>query len=452
MWCTPIMRRDVLLMVMLALATFWVVRISPVLRSTVYTRSDPSGSLLVAQTIIQDGTVKVDVCEAADPRRPFHWQFAQHNGHCYYQFPLGTSLLATPFVAIANLWGMDMFCHEQESILQGWLAPLTVSVISLLIYSLSRFRFGSYRSTIFAVLFVFGTTLASSCGAALWSFNCELIFMMIALHCLLSISDGHGSRTLCPLLLGGALFFAYLSRPSALVFIAGCGGVLFFKNLSAVWKTLATLCVLFLAFIMFSIHEFGLLVPPYYQLTRLGGAATFWTALLGNTVSPSRGLFVFSPFLLLLLIFSLIHFRWNILNLFAYGWIVLNLVAVSHFPHWWGGGSFGPRLLTDVVPAFLLLGLLTAPPLTKHRGRVFWGLLLLLGGLSVGIHSVQGLYNLAPWSWQREPDIDKYPEYIFDWRCPQFLATWSSLERRMQRHNTAVEREQRSLIDDEVSR
>jgi len=39
----------------------------------------------------------------------------------------------------------------------------------------------------------------------------------------------------------------------------------------------------------------------------------------------------------------------------AGAWFFAHLVMISAWKVWWGGDSFGPRLLTDTLPALLLL-------------------------------------------------------------------------------------------------
>lgn len=108
------------------------------------------------------------------------------------------------------------------------------------------------------------------------------------------------------------------------------------------------------------------------------------------------------------------------------------------FPIGGGGHSYGARLLTDTVPAILLVGILTAAHMHGRLKVAFWALLLLTGTVSVAIHTGQGLYNTATLKWNYYPNVDQNPKYIFDWRCPQFMVTDALLENRMRRHVAAT--------------
>jgi len=334
-------KHDFILMALLALSCFLVVLFSTVRQENYHARSDSFGTLLTSQSIIQHGTIKLDAYGSFDAlKAQYPYQLISHNHHAYYYFPIGTSLLAVPFVALANLCSKDMLNQSQDWAMQGWLAALTVCLLGILAYSLARFRLNSFPSALFASLFVLGTSLASTCGTAIWSFNGELVFMLIALHCLLALSDGHANRTMLSLLLGLSLFIAYLCRPTALIFVVGCMALLILTNRASAWRTLAVICACFLVFAAYSVFEYGTVVPSFYKLSRLSTTKTFSTALLGNLLSPSRGLLVFSPFFLVILVAGFFHLRRNsnlLILLFAYGWLLMQIIAVSRFPHWWGG-------------------------------------------------------------------------------------------------------------------
>lgn len=117
---------------------------------------------------------------------------------------------------------------------------------------------------------------------------------------------------------------------------------------------------------------------------------------------------------------------------FCAAWFLVHWVVVSSFPHWWGGHSYGPRLMLEsVLPlglalietgrAFVLSGV------GLHR-PILAALLAGTGLFGLGVHVVQGLYDPATQAWSRHPDIDRHPSRLFDWSEPQWLATRQSVE------------------------
>ena len=78
--------------------------------------------------------------------------------------------------------------------------------------------------------------------------------------------------------------------------------------------------------------------------------------LAGVLVSPSRGLFVYAPVLLFSvagLAAWLVRRRGGVLACAALA-AAVGVATIAQFSVWWGGHSFGPRLLTDVLPAVVL--------------------------------------------------------------------------------------------------
>ena len=133
--------------------------------------------------------------------------------------------------------------------------------------------------------------------------------------------------------------------------------------------------------VLFSLYSRTVLGSPlpYYFLkhflkrrmvdTFAEGIPDSWVATL---FSPGRGLFVFSPVLLVIVLLILVlwrhlNFKWTAvvgLAVIAAHWRV-----IASFRSWWGGASFGPRLFTDVLPWFFLLGMLALAALLAFTSK-----------------------------------------------------------------------------------
>jgi uncharacterized membrane protein len=103
---------------------------------------------------------------------------------------------------------------------------------------------------------------------------------------------------------------------------------------------------------------------------------------------------------------------------------------ISQYPHWWAGWSYGPRLMTDVLPAIFILIIITILKLDFFKPTTLI-LLVVLSSFSIYINTFQGLFNDYTRLWNAEPNIDEHPEYLFDWRFPQFLHNKSRHEERL---------------------
>ncbi|HEY6050812.1 MAG TPA: hypothetical protein VIZ58_06150, partial [Thermoanaerobaculia bacterium] len=123
------------------------------------------------------------------------------------------------------------------------------------------------------------------------------------------------------------------------------------------------------------------------QMYRSGGfAGRILPGLAGILVSPSRGLLVFSPVLLAAIpgLWSAARSRSDSAALLR--WLAAGAGAVlllaSSWGMWWGGASFGYRIVLDVVPVLVLLAAFPERPPWRRRPAAA-AVLLLLAAVSV---------------------------------------------------------------------
>jgi hypothetical protein len=153
-----------------------------------------------------------------------------------------------------------------------------------------------------------------------------------------------------------------------------------------------------------------------------GGFGHFSNPLLnglaGLTVSPNRGLFVYTPIAL----FSV----WGAVQIWrqeAPVWLRMmtiglagHVVLYSKFDEWWAGFSYGPRYFSDVQP--LLVVLLVYGLIPFWRLRTVRAGAVLFAAYGVFVQAV-GVYA-ADDGWNRDPiSVDTRPERVWDWRDTQ---------------------------------
>ena len=361
------------------------------------------------------------------PARLWDWR-----GHIYYRYPLGTSLFATPFVgAVRQFTDKDMLNMPDNHQTQNFISTLTVVGAFWLMYALGRCYLDRLSSIIIALVFTLGSSVMSTMGAALWNMNFLVVFELTILWLIVRYETGRTQR-IYSFVLGLLLFAAFFTRPSAAIFIGIILIYLFWKHRSVFWTMAPTAGVCLLAFIFFSRITYGELLPPYYAAGSWIDPENAFVALLGVLVSPSRGLFVYSAFLLVILAGTIYYFqKLKRVGLFwvCIIWFGLLVLLVASTRNWWGGYSFGPRLLTDSLPALILLTILLwqimRQTASQHAQYSAAAAFILLGIFSAYIHSYQGLFNwqTTRWNGALPPSVDYHPEYIFNWRYPQFLAS-----------------------------
>jgi hypothetical protein len=407
--------------------------------------SDSRYSLLVSESLLHRGRVDltgyiipgVDPSQPPPPKGNGAYQLEQVGGRTYYYFPVGTSVLSTPFTAIANAIGLSCvrddgtYDAKTENRLQLALAALLMAVLTCLIFLTARLRLPLKHSLLVAVGCAFGTQMASTASRALWSDTWGILLLGFVAYMLLSGEQGSGR--IRPVLLATLLSWAYIVRPTNSIPILGCTIYIFLYYRPLLARYALTGGIWAILFATYSFRHFGQLLPNYYLAERLT-FSSFGGALVGNLVSPSRGILVFIPMLIFV---AYLVFRYRVvsssprLSVLCLGITAVHVVVVSGFPHWWGGHSFGPRLLTGLIPWLALLAILALQqwgeaqgtrqsPGRLHKMESAVGLALLL--LSVAIH-VNGAANARTYAWNATPvDIDKDPSRLWDWAHPQFLA------------------------------
>lgn len=410
----------------LAAAAFCLSVYSPVS----YTRADPSGTLLTAQSLLQNGSLKLD---AYKPWIPPSYRFVEVHSHTYYVYPVGTPLFTAPIVWAAGLTGnIYLPFTPADEALQNIISGLSVALCAMLMYFLAKAFLPALHSYTLAIAFTFGTSILSTMGTALWSTNFAMLFSLGAL--ILIAYEAKGNLTgLNPYGLGLLLFSAYLCRPSEAVFV----GIVFLYVLvyrrNIFLRLAATVGGLMVVFVVSSYLELHQILPEYYRSSDFALSMKFFTAFYANLFSPSRGLLIFSPFLALILVGTAAYGKTLIKNPFfqlAGIWFLSHLFMVSAWKVWWGGQSYGPRLFTDCLPALLILLALIWKSVIETvalQGRRVWtGVFAVLVGVSVFIHSYQGMFNRWTDIWNDGGSAVSF----LDWRYPQFLASAQQLTDR----------------------
>ena len=156
----------------------------------------------------------------------------------------------------------------------------------------------------------------------------------------------------------------------------------------------------------------------------------------GLLISPARGLFIYTPLVLLPFIWLgrgivpvIKNKKFTLIKACLVS-LVLELLLLGKFSVWWGGYSWGPRLLTASLPVFFILFVTYFPKKPSSFQRwviaacLFWGIM------------VQGLgaYKYHHWVWNWRPeDIDSAPHRLWDisdnpvsraWNDPFYGTNW----------------------------
>lgn len=428
-------------------AVVFVLTLSIFLFSRIHQVADSEYSMLLSQSLLSHGSFTLDAY--ALPRHEPVWhgyyfkngpvyQLEVTRGHLYYHLPPGSSILSTPFVALFNLLGISAanpdgsYDRRGEVIIEAELAALLMALLSVIFFYTARLLLTVKWSVVIAFSGALGTQVYSTASRALWSETWGILLLGVVIFLL--VRSETGKRSFNPILLATLLSWMYFVRPTFSVHILTITVYLFIYYRQLFLRYAITGAAWLGVFVLYSWSHFGQLLPNYYLASRLQ-FDSFWEALAGNLISPSRGLLVYVPslffvaFLLARYRRQLVHQRLVWLSLAI---IAGHLVIISSFSHWWGGHSFGPRFTTGLVPWFVLLGILGVHAMLKWREQrveassIGWRVQLACGALLLlmsAFINTRGAASHATWLWNMRPlEIDQHPERLWDWSQPQFLA------------------------------
>lgn len=361
------------------------------------------------------------------------------NGHIYYAYPPGSSILSVPYIVIMNALGFSSansdgtYNASNEMKIETSLAALLMAAFAAIVFFTARLLLPVYWSVVIAAGTAFGSQVWSTASRAMWSDTWGILLMGLVVWLLLKAQgDRHSLR---PVLLATLLSWAYFVRPTYCLPILAISAYVAFFHSAVLVRYVATGVVWLTGFIAYSWYHFGKVLPTYYSLNKLT-FESFWSALAGHLISPSRGLLVFSP-VILFVVYLLIRYARSLpsirLAVLAPSIIAAHLFVVSAVPMWWGGHSYGSRLTAGLVPWFALLGILgiaarhawlpqqgsNAPRFIQAGELAIGGVLLVL---SIALNGL-GATAQRTWWWNVKPvNVDQHPERVWDWKHPQFLA------------------------------
>jgi hypothetical protein len=363
------------------------------------------------------------------------------DGHWYLSYPVGGPVLTMPLIVVA-IEGMKLLqpitshLHSSQPVIAGffrgdWIiahaiieeevASFLLAVSTVILYFIARRFLPVKRAVLLSLLFALGTSAYSTAGRALWQHTPSMLLITIIIFLLLGAEEHPAWAAWA----GLPVALAYTVRPtdSLLVVIISTYVAVRHRRYFPGYLLAAILVAAVWLGYNFSIYHAPF--SPYYQTHLDGLYPQYWpklaVGLAGNLISPSRGLFLFTPVFLFAL-WSMIRGKWATpLSRWLLALVILHWIIVSSYiANWWAGHSYGPRFFTDLTPIFVLFLI----PYFKDWERlarptriVFVALAL----VSVAIH-LRGGWAPAVYRWNVDPaNIDEHPERNWNWSDPQFL-------------------------------
>lgn len=415
--------------------------------SPVWVLADSNYSMLLSENIIRKHSTYLNAYEFPEPiqeaqrcvspsarlRSAFlTYQLDCVRGNVVYCYPNGTSILSIPFVALMNVLGVHCYSPDGrcvplgEGIIQRILAALLMAGFAVVVFNTATQVLDVGPSLIVAVGVAFGTQVWSTASRVMESHTWLIFLGGLAACYMLGRETAHTKRA-HPIVLATLVSWMYLVRPTGAIPVV-CVTIYVF----AFWRRdfiaySLTGLAWFAGFVGYSWLTFGKLIPDYYLDSRTDFRNL--KNLPAILFSPSRGLFVFVPafaFVLYLLVRYRDTLKYRNLAVLALSMVILQIVMVSLWPTWWGGYSYGPRLMADALPWMALLAILGLAARAADTSRIRLAkaeiaVAIVLLALSIVING-RGAWSHATSNWNVAFDIDSHPERLKDWSNPQFMA------------------------------
>jgi hypothetical protein len=338
-----------------------------------------------------------------------YWIVAARNGHNASMYPVVTPLLVTPTYVPAWLYlrhvgwrpaALDLLGELMEKVAATVVASAAVALLFLAL----RRRLARPPALLLAALFAAGTNTWVIGSQGLWQHGSAELFCSVALLAMTGApSWGNvllaGAATgLLPanrvpdvlLALGFSLFAPFWARRRLPVFV-----------LVAALPVLLTL--------VYTQRMFGNFTGGYgaqgvVEASRFAGPLL--AGIGGLLISPGKGLFVFSPFLLFLPLYfrrSVADPPYRLLTLCLTLGVVLQILLYAT-TDWRAGYSWGPRFLTDLVPLLVwMLAPIFAALAPWPRRAFFAAALFSVAVQGVGAFFYQGTSDIRMYSGPGQP-------------------------------------------------
>lgn len=351
------------------------------------------------------------------------------DGHYYSSYPILLPLLLTPFYTPAVFLDIPNMPVERVVLLARIFEKISASLVAALsvaaFWALAEKLANRRTALLLTVVYAFGSQTWSTSSQALWQHGSSELAIILGLLCFLWASE-RPDDNLPAALAGVCAGCSVAFRLTNAIFFAVLAGYFLISRCSARRKTIFALSALPLpaAYLLLNLFQFGEVLGGYSRADDGFVRGALRVGLTGLLVSPSRGLLVFSPVFLFAAIGVYCWFRdGRVFDPQIYGICLLvaagHLAIIGRWRGWAGGFSYGPRLLSDVVPCLVVLMIPAMSLVERSRGwkLAFAGTLF----VSIAVQAI-GVFCYPNGHWEALPQpVGRHRERFWDWKDNQIL-------------------------------
>jgi hypothetical protein len=396
---------------------------------------DSQPSKFLAREILTSRTLTLDATVAQQPaygERPGFVRTADgHFRSAYSVLPaMEAAVVGWPLAALHII---DLTGPLSPNLLAKLTASLFSSIAVLFAFLTARRYASDAVAAIVALGFGLGTNIWALASQTLWQHESVLAGLTMALFYLTAPTVTTGGLWIASFGLGLAgwarpqvapavaiLALCLITRRErfrwldllALVPLAACGAIAVWLNMRWFGHPLG------------AVPHLEALHPAVHGVDGSLSRSPFQNGL-GLLFSPSRGLVIFSPIVLVALL-SLRH-AWNEGprgGVLTWCWLaaIAQFALYSGYSVWWAGYTYGPRYLIDVLPLLVPLAAVGATILARTRVGTVAGTAALAWSVLL---AATGAWCYPADGWNSDPEnVDQHHERLWEWRDPQFVRAW----------------------------
>lgn len=391
---------------------------------------DSQPAKYTALQLARGGTLTLDTVIAERPllaERPGFGKASDH--HWRSRYPLASAFPAALLGWILGTFGIiDLGQLFSANVIAKLSASIAVSVAVVLSYRLALVFVTPALAALVAIGFGLGTSLWPVASQTLSQHDLVLPALTLALWIAATPAIESRSGALAfSAALGVAVAARFQAAPAVLVLLLFAAYRRGGKELWSFAPFAGIVGVVVVANIVWFGHPLGgvaALERLHPEVHAVAGSFNSrpWAALGGLLVSPSRGLLVFSPVVLVAALGIGAAIRTGGVPLWSLAAAAAQTLLYSFYSVWWGGHAYGPRYMLDVLPLLLPAASLGVVVVRSRRALRIVGSAALLWSIAI---AATGAFCYPAERWNTSPaDVDRHHARLWDWRDPQFVRCW----------------------------
>jgi hypothetical protein len=327
--------------------------------ATPFYTNDTLAAQVLPYSILENHTVYLDGYQDDIQSSTYGFRYyCTDGGHYVSIFPLVLPVLITPLYILPVLLKIPLDGTVQ--MVMAHIASALVSALAVMfIYLACRYITGRKIALLSALVFAFATNTWAISSQTLYAHGMSGLLLAASIFLVMKNEKEPSQWNIVLLGLCSGLFV--FNRPSDAFLVAPVFVYVVWYYRAKTGYYLAAGCLSGLSFLIYNLISFHNPVGGYFiNASRFILDPVMLSHYLGLLIAPNRGLFVFSPVLILAVFgFWIIRHDRRPAGRFLQWSVVAMAVTIgiyASFDDWGGGETYGPRYLICLLP-YLIIGL-----------------------------------------------------------------------------------------------